>query len=88
MNILIDNAQVLPMTAAPGQSPGYFRGSVGIADGRIVFASADETDVQRFERRFGADLRRMDARGMFLLPGLVNLHNHAEIGRASCRERV
>lgn len=77
MNILIDNAQVLPMTAAPGDDPGYFRGSVGIADGRIVFASADETDVQRFERRFGADLRRMDARGMFLLPGLVNLHNHA-----------
>jgi len=77
MNILIDNCRVVPMTAAPGEDPGYFHGAVGVSDGRIVFASAEQADVRDFERRCGSDLRRLDARGMFLLPGLVNLHNHA-----------
>ena len=77
MNILIENCRVLPMTAAPGEDPGYFHGAVGVSAGRIVFASAEVSDVIDFERCYGTDIRRIDARGMFLLPGLVNLHNHA-----------
>ena len=77
MDILIENCRVLPMTAMPGEEPGYFRGAVGISGGRIVFADADETVARDFEKRSGSRLRKIDAEGMFLLPGLVNLHNHA-----------
>jgi len=34
------------------------------------------------------DAVEIDASGLHVTPGIIDAHSHAEIGRASCRERV
>ena len=42
MNLLIKGCTILPMTASESDPSKYFVGNVGIADGKIVFADADQ----------------------------------------------
>lgn len=79
MSILIKNALVLPMTAAAGDPDKLYHGAVGIADGRIAFAGPSAEEAEAFERSQGGGLQVIDARGMLLMPGLINLHNHVSM---------
>lgn len=72
--ILIKDCTVLPMTGN-GEN-ACFTGSVGIADGRIAFASTDRAQADEFEREHRDSLKVIDGRGKLAMPGLVNTHNH------------
>ncbi|MDR0509676.1 MAG: amidohydrolase [Rikenellaceae bacterium] len=72
MNILIENALVLPMCGS-----GVFTGSVGIADGRIAMATDSDAETAKFKNANAAGLKVIDGRNRLVMPGLINLHNHA-----------
>ena len=74
MNILLSNGVVIPMTA-DDDGIKSFRGAVGISGNRIVFASADAADEERFLRDH-PDARRIDCGECIVMPGLVNTHCH------------
>ncbi len=79
MNILITGCIVLPMTASESDACKYFTGNIGIADGRIVFANADERQVEAFRTQCGTSLHEIDGSGKLVMPGLINLHNHVSM---------
>ncbi|MDR2885568.1 MAG: amidohydrolase [Rikenellaceae bacterium] len=80
MNLLFENCSVVPMT---GIGERCFEGAVGVQGQRITLVScaaegeAHTRRVENFVKECAGDLRRIDARGMALMPGLVNAHNHA-----------
>ena len=74
MNILLNNATVVPMTAADGERQ-WFCGSVGISGNRIEFASESAADADEFLRRHN-DARIIECRDKIVMPGLVNTHCH------------
>jgi len=71
-DILIRNGRVLDGTGNP-----WFRADVGIRDGRIValgqLAGASATRV-------------MDATGLYVAPGFIDIHSHADDGNADVGE--
>lgn len=73
---LIKNCRVFSLTEQKGVTIDYKNGAVGIVGNRIAFVGDDPNAIARFEQEHGAELRVVDARGMLLLPGLINLHNH------------
>jgi len=74
MDILISNGIILPMTASNGNNL-YFKGYVGIEGERIAFVSADEELSKNFAKTH-PDVKRIDASGMIVMPGLINTHTH------------
>jgi len=60
-DLLIDNASVIDGLGGPPRA-----GGVAVADGRIVAVGTE----------LGAARRRVDARGLTLAPGIVDLHTH------------
>ena len=73
--LLFSHATVLPMTAC-GDEARTFCGSVGIADNRIAFVSADP-DAEAAFRAAHPDARIFDCRGKLVMPGLIDTHCHA-----------
>lgn len=78
MNILITNCIVLPMTAH-GAETQYFKGNVGVKNNRIALVSSESDAAQAFERECGSNLRKIDGQGKLVMPGLINIHNHASM---------
>ena len=74
MNILIENGIILPMNATNAEKP-YFRGIVGIEHDHIAFIDTDDSKVNGFLASH-ADVRRIDATGKIVMPGLINTHTH------------
>lgn len=74
MDILISNGIILPMTASNGNNL-YFKGYVGIEGERIAFVSAYEELSKNFAKTH-PDVKRIDASGMIVMPGLINTHTH------------
>lgn len=74
--LLIKNCRVFSLTEQQGGSIDYKKGAVGIVGNRIAFVGNDPDAVVSFEREHGTELEVLDARGMLLMPGLINLHNH------------
>lgn len=74
MNILISNGIILPMNA-PEDSNLYFQGYVGIEDERIAFVSSDKKAASDFAASH-PDVRKIDATGRIVMPGLINTHTH------------
>ncbi len=82
MSILIVGATVLPMTASAADTSKYYTGTVGISDGRILFAGPSEAvrEEERLFRQIHADdLTILDGTDRILMPGLINLHNHVSM---------
>ena len=77
VQMVIRGGTVIDGSGAPGRIA-----DVAVDDGRIVAVGA----------KLPAGEREVDARGLLVTPGFVDIHTHydgqAEIGRASCRERV
>jgi 5-methylthioadenosine/S-adenosylhomocysteine deaminase len=64
---VIDNGVIIPVTP---DRPIIPSGHVFIEDGRIAVVAGGQFDG-------GADILRIDARGGFVLPGLIDTHAHA-----------
>ena len=60
-----------------GREPRCYRGSIGIVDDRIAFVSEDPVLGERFRQEQGKDVREIDGRGRLVMPGFINIHNHA-----------
>src|SRR5204863_10073332 len=60
-DLVIDNASVIDGLGGPARA-----GGVAVTDGRIVAVGGD----------LGVARRRVDARGLTLAPGIVDLHTH------------
>ncbi len=60
-DLVIDNALLIDGTGAPGR-----HGSLAVADGRIAAIGAD----------VGSGRQRVDAQGLALAPGIIDLHTH------------
>lgn len=77
------------MTAASADNRKYFRGNIGIAGGRIVFAGAAPEEPEAFTARYGKrkgaaehggdTLQVIDGSRFIAMPGLINLHNHVSM---------
>lgn len=86
INLLIRNCTVLPMTAEASDSLKAFRGNIGIAAGKIIFADNSPEELIRFTLLYGKGngdaeasserLRVIDGNRFIAMPGLINLHNH------------
>lgn len=74
--LLIKNCRIFSLTERTGKTISYKNGAVGIAGNRIVYVGNDPDAIVRFEREHGTGLEVLDAHGMLLMPGLINLHNH------------
>ena len=70
-DLLVENAVIATMDAQPGNACGVLRdGALAVRDGRIAWLGA------RAEMPAFHPARRVDARGGWLLPGLVDCHTH------------
>ncbi len=82
MNILIENGTVVPMTS---RDDAPFVGAIGISGDKITMVSREDGGeghtrrVEAFLASAGRDTERIDARGMAVMPGMVNTHNHASM---------
>lgn len=82
MNILIKNTLILPMDREDGKL--YFRGNIGVSDGKIVFieeiTERDGGFVSHAEEYFrtscGNAVKVVSGEGRLAMPGLINTHNH------------
>lgn len=79
MNILIKGCVVLPMTAAADDKTKFFTGNIGVADGKIVFASDSDEESNAFQEQYKDGLKVIDGKGFVAMPGLINLHNHVSM---------
>ena len=66
-NLIIENGRVVDGTGQPA-----FEGSVLVQDGKIAAVGAD-ADTQAAAK---PDLKRIDATGQTVMPGLIDLHVH------------
>ena len=78
-NILIKGCIVLPMTAALEDEQKLFTGNIGIASGKVVFASDSVEEYDAFLKQYGEKLTIIDGAGFVAMPGLINLHNHVSM---------
>jgi N-acyl-D-amino-acid deacylase len=67
LDLLIADASVLDGTGAPA-----FRGSIGVAGGRIAWVGRDGATEPPSARRIGAG-------GRALSPGFIDVHNHSDV---------
>jgi len=65
-HLVIDNARLIDGLGTPARD-----GSLAEKDGRIAALSADTRGVD-----LGAAAARVDAQGLVLAPGIVDLHTH------------
>jgi N-acyl-D-amino-acid deacylase len=65
-DLVIDNARLIDGLGTPVRD-----GSLAVKDGRIAALSADARGVD-----LGAAAARVDAQGLVLAPGIVDLHTH------------
>ena len=65
-DLVIDNARIIDGLGAPARD-----GSLAVKDGRIAAISADSAG-----RALGATATRVDAGGLVLAPGIVDIHTH------------
>ena len=78
-DLIVHNARVHTVNDALPKAQAF-----AVRAGRFVAVGGD--DIRSLA---GKKTRVFDAKGMMVVPGFIDTHNHAgEIGRASCRERV
>jgi len=65
-DLVIDNARLVDGLGTPARD-----GSLAVKDGRIAALSADARGAD-----LGAAAARVDAQGLVLAPGIVDLHTH------------
>lgn len=63
MDIIIKNGRIIDGTGNP-----WFKANIGIDDGKIVEISRSQ---------IGSGAKVIDAEGMFVAPGFINLHSHS-----------
>lgn len=66
-DLVIDNARIVDGTGAP-----WFRGAIGISDGRITEIRRDPDHGLRGDET-------LDAGGDIVCPGFVDLHSHSDL---------
>lgn len=77
MTLLFENCMVLPMTAPSADNGGgVFTGWVGIDANRIVLMTEQAEEAEAFCAS-RPSVRRIDASGKVLMPGLIDTHCHA-----------
>lgn len=72
--IIIKNVTIIPMTHEVA-----FYGAVAIEGTKIVMVAQGDAEAQRLQQEFAGDVEVIDGKGGVLMPGLINLHNHASM---------